>query len=522
MNRSGKLLGLLALSALACARAPEPPAPAAPPALIVWITVDQLRGDFIDHYRPMWTGGFRRLIAEGRVYANATHDHGRTVTAAGHASLATGVHPSTHGIVGNGWYERSGDRWVQMSNVGDSTMRTVGAALPGVSPRNLMTTGLADWMVAADPASIIASVSGKDRGAILPAGRVRGHVYWFEPAGGFVTSTYYRDSLPTWVTRFNNDVVTRYMVDTVWTFTAPASSVHLSSPDTGAHENDGTHTFFPHRLAAFTQNRDTNTLRAWMERTPLADAAALDFAEVMVTELGLGRDESVDLLALSLSQTDAIGHGFGPFSREQLDNLYRLDRRLGAFFAFLDRTVGRDRYVVGLSSDHGVMTPPEDPRAPGGSRRLTAAERQVWQQIVTESVSTDGATAPARIVAALKGQPAIADAWTTEELMRRTPSDSIAVFMRRSLYPGRAGGPFSREGVEAWLRPNILGNERTGTTHGSPYWYDRHVPIIFMGPGIRAERVEARVSTVDFAPTLARHAGVRYPGNLDGRALPLR
>src|SRR5687768_312394 len=519
MTRS---LYLLALSALACARAPEPPAPAASPSLIVWITVDQLRGDHLDHFRPVWTGGFRRLLSEGRFYANASHDHGRTVTAAGHASLSTGVHPSTHGIVGNGGYERAGERWVQMSNVGDSTVRTVGAGLPGVSPRNLMATGLADWIVAASPSSIVASVSGKDRGAILPAAHVKGHVYWFEPAGGFVTSTYYRDSLPYWVKQFNDEVVTRYMVDTVWRFTAPASAVPLSGPDTAAHESDGTHTFFPHRIADVAQKRDTNTLRAWMERTPLSDAATLEFAELLVSALSLGRDASVDLLAVSVSQTDAVGHEYGPFSREQLDNLYRLDRRLGAFFTFLDRTVGRDRYIVGLSADHGVMTPPEDARATPGSRRLTAAERQVWQQIVTEAVSTDRATAAPRIVAALKGQAAIADAWTTEELMRRTPADSFAVLMRRSTYAGRAVGPFSRDGVVAWLRPNILTNERTGTTHGSPYWYDRHVPIIFMGPGVRAGRVAERASTVDFAPTLASYAGVRYPGNLDGRVLSVR
>ena len=523
MKRSKSLISLLALLALGCARAAEPPAPAAPPALVVWITVDQLRGDLLDHYRPVWTGGFRRLVSEGRFYTNASHDHGRTVTAAGHASLSTGVHPSTHGIVSNGWYERSGDKWVQMSNVGDSTVRIVGASLPGVSPRNLMATGLADWMVAANAASIVASVSGKDRGAILPAAHAKGQVYWFEPAGGFVTSTYYRDSLPPWVVRFNDEVVTRYMTDTVWAFTAPASTVHLSSPDTAAHESDGTHSYFPHRLSDHTTNRDPNTLRAWMERTPLADAAVLDFAETMVTELGLGRDATVDLLAVSVSQTDAVGHEFGPFSREQLDNLYRLDRRLGAFFAFLDRTVGRDRYVVGLSADHGVMTPPEDPRAVRGSRRLTAAERQVWQQIVTQAVATDGASgAPPRIVAALKGQPAIADAWTTEELMRRVPADSFAVMMRRAMYAGRAAGPFSRDGVEAWLRANILSNERTGTTHGSLYWYDRHVPIIFMGPGVRAERVGRRASTVDFAPTLASYARVQFPGSVEGKVLPLR
>jgi predicted AlkP superfamily pyrophosphatase or phosphodiesterase len=523
MNSRRLLPALMGLTLLACTRAPEPPAPASPPALIVFITVDQLRGDLLDHYGPVFTGGFRRLLTEGRVYVNATHDHARTVTATGHAALSTGVHPSRHGIVGNAWYERSGgERWVQMSNVGDSTVRTVGATLPGVSPRNLMSTGLADWMVTADPASLVASVSAKDRGAILPAAHVKGHVYWFEPAGGFVTSTYYRDANPEWVVRFNNDVVTRYMTDTIWAFTAPASSVWLSSPDTAAHESDGTHTYFPHPLSERTTNRDTNTLRAWMERTPLADAATIDFAEVMVTELGLGRDGAVDLLAVSVSQMDAVGHEYGPFSREQLDNIYRLDRRLGAFFDFLDGTVGRDRYIVGLSADHGVMTPPEDPRAMLGSRRLTSAERQTMQQIVTQAVAIGVDEAPPRIVAALKGLPAIADAWTTEELMRRTPSDSFAVLMRRSLYPGRAGGTFSRDGVEAWTRSGILGNERTGTTHGSPYWYDRHVPIIFMGPGVRAGRVEERVSTTDFAPTLASYAGVRYPRDLDGTALALR
>ena len=522
MNRRSSLSTLAVLALLACARAPEPIAPAQPPALIVWITVDQLRGDLLDHYRPVFTGGFRRLLTEGRVFTNASHDHSRTVTAAGHASLSTGVHPSRHGIVGNAWYERSGDRWVQMSNVGDSSVQTVGAALPGVSPRNLMTTGLADWMLSANAGSLVASVSGKDRGAILPAAHVKGHVYWFEPAGGFVTSTYYRDAIPEWVGRFNAEAVPRYLADTVWTFTAPASGIPLSGPDTAAYESDGTHTFFPHRLSDLTPNRDTATLRAWMERTPLADAAVLEFAQTMVTQLGLGRDGPVDLLTVSVSQTDAVGHEFGPFSREQLDNLYRLDQRLGAFFEFLDRTVGRDRYVVGLSADHGVLTPPEDPRAIPGSRRLTAAERQAMQQIVTTAQASAESNVPARIAAALKGQPAIADAYTTQELMERTPRDSFAVMMRRSLYPGRAGGNFSREGVEAWLRSGILGNERTGTTHGSPYWYDRHVPIIFMGPGIRAERVSVRASTVDFAPTLATYARVRYPGDRDGRPLPLQ
>jgi predicted AlkP superfamily pyrophosphatase or phosphodiesterase len=263
-------------------------------------------------------------------------------------------------------------------------------------------------------------------------------------------------------------------------------------------------------------------LMAWMERTPLADAATLDFAETMVRELSLGRDDVVDLLAVSVAQTDAVGHGFGPFSREQLDNLYRLDRRLGAFFTFLDNTVGSGRWVVGLSADHGVMTPPEDPRAPAGSRRLTREEREQIQKVIADAVAAgDGDAVAERIATELERLPAVGDAWTEKELLRGTPSDSFAVLARRSVYPGRAAGLASRQGVEVYPAPFVLTNERTGTTHGSPYWYDRHVPMIFMGPGIPDGRDPARVATVDFAPTLARLIGVRYPSDLDGRPLTL-
>jgi hypothetical protein len=264
MNRR-HLVGLAIVALAACTpSAPSPVSPSARPRLLVWITVDQLRSDMLDHYSPMFTGGFRRLLNDGRFYINATHDFSRTSTAPGHATLSTGTHPSRHGIIGNGWYEAQGNEWVQVSNVGDSTVKTIGSDLPGVSPRPLLRTGLADWLVAADSASQVASVSGKDRGAILPAAHVKGQVYWFEPnGGGFVTSTYYRASYPVWVDRFNREALGKYMADTVWEFTAPASSIFLSSPDTAAHELDGTHSYFPHRMSAHTQRRDTATLLAW-------------------------------------------------------------------------------------------------------------------------------------------------------------------------------------------------------------------------------------------------------------------
>ena len=168
-----------------------------------------------------------------------------------------------------------------------------------------------------------------------------------------------------------------------------------------------------------------------------------------------------------------------------------------------------------------MLTPPEDPRALPGSRRLTAADREAMQRVVADAAASGDGDVPAKIAAGLKRLPVVADAWTTDGAHAADPADSFAVMMRRSMYPGRAGGAFSRQGVEMRLKSGVLPNERTGTTHGSPYWYDRHVPMIFMGPGIRAGRIGDRASTVDFAPTLASYLRVRYPGDLDGKALPL-
>lgn len=515
---AGLAASLLARSIAFSALAPTPK-----PKLAVMIVVDQFREPYLERYGKLFHGGFRRLLDDGRFYTNATHDHANTETAVGHSTLSTGVYPMRHGIVANDWKEKTGAGWTSVSNVGDSTVKIVGyPALPGVSPHYLLRTGLADWLTKADARSIVASVSAKDRGAVLPAAHAKGQVYWFEPkAGRFVTSTYYRDQYPTWADAFTSATMNgTYARDSVWDDRTPTDARSLASADSVAWENDGVHVSFPHRAA---DEARPGRFWDWFATTPMLDAATLDYAEAMVAALGMGKDEVPDLLNVSLSQTDRVGHAFGPLSREQLDNLLRLDAELGAFFDFLDRTVGKDRWVVGLSADHGSLLAPETLPQPGEStagHRATAAERAQLKAIMDSA--TQHANDPRnaeRVAGALEKLPFVAAAYLDTDLLR-SQKDSFAVLERHSLFPGRAGDDFSPFGVEVRFAEGFI-NKATGTTHGTPYWYDRHVPIIFMGPGIAKGRDGSHVATVDFAPTLAHILGIAPDGPLDGKRLSI-
>ena len=491
------------------------------PRLVVMVVVDQFREPYLERYGDLFTGGFRRLLDQGRTYVQASHDHAITETAVGHATLSTGVYPMRHGIVANDWAERTRKGWVDVSNVGDSTVSIVGnPKQPGVSPHSLLRTGLADWIVAANPRSQIASVSAKDRGAVLPAAHAKGQVYWFSAgAGRFVTSTYYRRSYPAWSNDFVANVQSKYLRDSIWANLTPAAALARTSPDSEPWEGDGTHTAFPH---TFAEEGRPGRFWDWLSSTPILDALTLDFAKTMVQSLGLGRDDAPDFLNVSLSQTDRVGHAFGPTSREQLDNLLRLDRELGEFFTFLDNTVGAGQWIVALSADHGALSAPEtlpQPGEPEKGHRATEEDRSALTAILADHAGgTDGATSPESIANALKRLPFVADAYTHEQLLRGTPADSFAVLERRSLYPGRAAAEGSKLGVEIRYIPGFQFAVR-GSGHGTPYWYDRHVPLMFMGPGIAAGRDSTRASTLDFAPTLARLLGIKMPGDLDGKPL---
>jgi predicted AlkP superfamily pyrophosphatase or phosphodiesterase len=498
------------------------------PTLVVLVVVDQLRADLLKQYDSLFTGGFRRLHDQGLRFPKATHDHAKTATCPGHATLGTGVFPSRSGIVANDWLERTPDGWRSVYCFEDSLAHVLGfPALEGRSPVNLLRGGLADWIQAADSAAIIVSASRKDRAAIGMAARARGHVYWItESQGQFVTSHHYANAYPGWLERFNLEEMPRIFGDSVWEQTLPMEIRAHSRRDTVAYEGDGVHTFFPHEFAAEVVDPSSpGALNRWAYSQMHPDEALAAFAKVAVVELSLGEDDVTDFLGLSFSQTDAIGHDYGPFSREQLENLIHLDRLLGDLMNHLDETVGDGRWVMALTADHGTLAIPEYLAEQGrvGSR-ITPEELSTLRGIFQAHQGREGD--PLEVANALVGElealPFIEDAFPVVEMTGGPPADSFSVLFRNSNHPDRWHWGYRSEGSGMLFRfvegmyPDPLPR---GTGHGSPYYYDRHVPLIFYGKGVGRGVSEDPVRTVDVAPTLAGLAGIRVPEDLDGVSL---
>jgi len=354
------------------------------------------------------------------------------------------------------------------------------------------------------------------------AGRARGHVYWIAPTlGRFVTSTYYRSAYPDWVTRFNETVMPALWADSSWTEALPECWRALSRLDTAAYEADGLHTAFPHVAANEVSRGGSAAFNAWAYRQPRQDEAVLLLAQEAVEHLKLGQRDAVDYLAISLSATDYVGHDYGPLSREQLDNLYRLDRELGRLFDRLDAWVGPGGWVVGFSADHGVMDAPEALRATGeeAERLPYRARIGALRGAAKEAEDAGGGTAKvaARLARTVQSRGLAARAYTWEDLTHAQATDSFAVLFRNSGYPGRAAGPVSRWGVQIRFGYHRLWRAAsTGADHGSPYWYDRWVPFILLGHEVTHGRTDKAVHMVDVAPTLASLAGIDTPTDLDG------
>lgn len=519
-----RLAVALALVGVGCAApsgAAADPGPQEPPRLVVLLVVDQLPAWLFDHLDPAFRGGFRRLRDGGLRFTGATHDHAVTETAPGHATLATGTEPRKHGVPANDWWQRMGGEETHVLNVVDPDTPLLGApGLPGASPDVLRRTGLADWLRDAHADARIVAVSGKDRGAVLLGGKAPGHVYWFdEGVGRFVTSTFYRDAYPEWVDRFNTRLLPGLSTDSVWDVAVPDDHRALARPDPFPTEGDGVHTTFPHEAEA------GSSYAVWWAATPGVDVATLALAGRAMAAEALGRDDIPDLLAVSLSATDRIGHAYGPGSLEQLDNLWRLDRALGAFLDMVDREVGLDRTVVVLTSDHGAMDLPEAAAAAGRPGvRLTRDSVTPLQRVLDRA---SGATSdPASLAAALtKDLPSVSwidRAWLRSALAGAAPpvADTFARIQWNTYVADRPAGLLSRAGVELQLAEGVVTwSYPLGAAHGTPWLYDRHVPLVLAFGGLPAGVRPEAVSAADVAPTLAGLLGVAAPDDLDGRDL---
>lgn len=515
------------------------------PRLVLLLVVDQLRRDRIGAELP---GGLGRLAREGRSFTDAALGHGLTDTCPGHVAISTGRHPASAGITGNRFIDR--ERLEVTYCVADEgpAGRLVGGATrvdpsKGRSPRNLRATTLGDWLKAQSPASRVFAVSAKDRSAIVLGGKQPDAAYWLDRngTGRFLSSRHYHTTLPPWVARWTAEAVLAPL---------PASWEHATGdPPNGTRPDDfvGESTRL-RRTSPHPIRRDDDALSVEpLLATPYLDGRTLDFAQELVDTQELGRDEHVDLLALGLSGIDYIGHHYGPFSQESRDALERLDRRLGEFIAFLEQRAGRGRLIVVLSADHGVLPLPEwsaaqqrqcpvasgriSPKAldrglvehlnaalGGGERRLFVREKYTLmfdpEGAATRGVGVERVSALAESY--LEQQPGVARTWQRSEIMDADASEPIAALYRNSLADGRD--------ADLVIQPAygcLFTSYPTGTSHGSPYDYDRNVPLILFGPGIRAGRVPGPAATVDIAPTLASLLGIEAPADLDGVVLPL-
>jgi predicted AlkP superfamily pyrophosphatase or phosphodiesterase len=499
--------------------------PAAPPKLVVLIVVDQLRGDMLDRYRADLSKGYARLMNGGAWYTNAFHDHAITETAPGHASLMSGRFPRGTGIHSNS------------VGVVDRDYRLLaGTREAGASPERFVGTTLIDWLTSADPRSRAFSASFKDRGAILTVGKSKQQVYWYSTLSGtFTTSNYYRDSVPAWVTDFNNRRIPHQYAGATWNLSRPASM--YSAPDSVDFENGGAEFTFPHQFP-------TDTMRAvsYIQYTPTLDSLTALFALEGLERLGIGNGPQTDVMSVSFSATDRIGHSYGPDSREAHENEIRLDETLGWFLDSLYKLRDPGTVMLALTADHGVSPIPELARARGqatGNEGLRVNLRPVVAAIKSyigsrrgdsTAVYYDGETfsldrVPLRragidadsvltlFARAARQVPGVARVDRMSALRRANlDRDAIA---RRWVHQIPAEEPIDL--VITLTRYSYWNNAIS--THGSPYDQDASVPIIFYGPWVKPGRYDTFARTVDIGVTLAAIAGVKPTEKVDGVVL---
>jgi predicted AlkP superfamily pyrophosphatase or phosphodiesterase len=533
---------LLALLLAACASPTVEPKP----RLVVLFVIDGLPQRQVTGYRDQLAAdGFARFLDRGTWFSDAHHGHAFTVTAAGHAAVLTGASPARTGIIGNEWRDVNTGEAVYCT--GDTTASYIGnktQPLDGTSPRNLKVEGLGDVLRRLDPRSRVIAISGKDRGAILPAGKT-GTAYMYQSGTGqFASTTYYMPQHPAWVDAFNAAKPADRWFKTEWQPLLPdaayARSIADNQPWYGPRGGA-----LPMRMGAAADAAPGPSYYAGLLRSPFADSLALDFARAAIAGEQLGRDDAPDILAISLSGHDYVNHQWSAESRLSHDHLLQLDRLLEAFFRDLDATVGRDNYVAVLTADHGFMPAPEVSQAQGrNAGRLSSSqllarvngelERRFGVPKLVAFTSASALVLDRKLVAERR-LDADAVAAAARDAVLTEPAMAVA-YTRRELESGsRAGAPHFEAMRRSWnreisgdvqyaLQPYwMFGSSTSIATHGSPYAYDSNVPLLFWGPAwVRAGMTPARAETIDIAPTLARMLGVPPPSASEGRPLALR
>ncbi len=548
ISRRRLVAGITVALLAACSSVPlgttAPPTAAARPKLVVFLVVDGLPQRQVLAYRDQLApDGFARFLDRGAWYAQARYSHSFTVTAAGHATMLTGASPHRTGIIGNDW--RDPVTGAMVYNTGDISAKYIDHAtkpLDGTSPRNLKVETVGDVLRRADPRSKVIAISGKDRGAILPAGKTGVAYMYMGETGQFASTTHYMQQHPAWVTDFNGRKPADRYFKTEWKPLLPEAAYARSVPDSqpwyGARGGK-----LPMAMGAATDAAPTPAFYSALQRSPFGDLLALEFARAAIAGEGLGRDEATDILAVSLSGHDYVNHAWSAESRLSHDHFLHLDRMLQDFFRDLDASVGRGNYLAVLTADHGFMPAPEMTAAKGeASGRINSSQLLSRVNAGLEKKFGEGKWLLGNSAASLlldkrlvaqKNVDLNAVVEEARALLLAEPGINTA-YTRRELESGsRAGAPFFEASRKSWhpdvsgevqftLKPNFMfGSSTSITTHGSPHDYDSHVPLLFWGPSwVRAGRVDTPVEVVDIAPTLARLLGVAAPAASEGKPLP--
>ncbi|MFL2936243.1 MAG: alkaline phosphatase family protein [Myxococcota bacterium] len=512
--------------------------------LVVVIVIDQLRPERI---HPSLPGGLGALVREGHGFPLAEQNHARTETCPGHATILTGRHPGAAGIPSNDFIDRRREQ--RLYCVADETEQGGVLAegypqdpLQGRSPSNLRVAGLGDWLKNENSDSRVYAVSAKDRAAIILAGHKADAAYWLDRkhTGRFTTSRFYRGSLPQWVRGWTGEHVLSG-VPPEWVH-ASELDAQSSRADDHPGEDDSFGRTTPHPIE---MEGDLLASIEAFSYTPYLDQRTLDFARQLVEEEGLGEGKRTDLLAVSLSGTDLIGHAYGPLSHESADALRVLDQDLGRFLEFLEERVGREHLLVVLTADHGVQALPE--WLEGRSSPCSVASGRVSPRELEADLKShldeQFGTSPSpwfmrnhmgflffpesrtgvdpeevEAVAAkwLRIQPGVAGVISRKEIESGWSRAPFADLHAHSLAPGRGPDLFVETEYGC-----LFSDYPAGTSHGSPHDYDRRVPLVFFGAGIEPGETWLSARTVDIAPTLASRIGLSVSDELDGRVLPL-
>ncbi|MEB8330033.1 alkaline phosphatase family protein [Flavobacteriaceae bacterium KMM 6897] len=512
------------------------------PKLVVGLVVDQMRYDYLtrfwDHFGD---GGFKRLANEGFNCKNNHFNYVPTYTGPGHASVYTGSTPSMHGIIGNDWYDNDSGKSVYC--VGDEDYASVGTMNDAgkMSPQRMNTTTITDELrLHTQMRGKVIAISLKDRGAVLPGGHTANAAYWMhgEEEGSWISSTYYMDQLPKWVMDFNaSTIVEDYKKP--WNTLKDIATYLESGTDSNPYEgmfNGETTTAFPHNLPLLW---DANGKYSLLKSTPFGNSITTDFALAALDGEKLGEDAITDFLAVSFSSTDYVGHMYGVNSKEVQDTYIRLDLDLERLLKTLDKKVGKGEYTVFLTSDHGANEVPaylKDQKIPAGYIQSTDMQNKLNKFVeytfgskdiiknisnsqiflnhaVIKGLDLSLENVQETIAIEMLGYDGVERAYTAYQMWQKEYTKGIPYMLQNGYNQKRSGD------VLLVLKPATVQYSKTGSTHGSSFTYDTHVPLLFYGMGIKKGSTFAKTEIPDIAPTIASLLGIAFPNGATGKPI---